>query len=96
MLIIPCPWCGPRDQTEFRFGGEAVVLRPPRPDECSNEEWANYLYYRENLKGTQQERWLHAFGCRQWFVLQRDTVSHEIVTATAAGTTAPETGPGTE
>jgi hypothetical protein len=23
MLLIPCPWCGPRDASEFTCGGEA-------------------------------------------------------------------------
>ncbi|MGZ8625813.1 MAG: sarcosine oxidase subunit delta, partial [Actinomycetota bacterium] len=23
MLLIPCPWCGPRDEVEFRYGGQA-------------------------------------------------------------------------
>ena len=28
MLLIPCPWCGERDETEFRCGGEAHIARP--------------------------------------------------------------------
>ena len=28
MLIIECPYCGPRDQSEFSNGGEAHVKRP--------------------------------------------------------------------
>ena len=23
MLLIPCPWCGEREETEFHHGGEA-------------------------------------------------------------------------
>ena len=23
MLLIRCPWCGPRDETEFHYGGQA-------------------------------------------------------------------------
>jgi heterotetrameric sarcosine oxidase delta subunit len=79
MLIIPCPWCGPRDLTEFRYGGEAGVVRPLSPEHCSEAEWADYLYYRNNLKGPQLERWVHAWGCRQWFELRRDSASHEII-----------------
>lgn len=77
MLRIPCPWCGLRDLTEFRFGGEAGVLRPLQPDQSSDEQWADYLYYRNNLNGPQVERWVHAYGCRQWFELSRDTHSHQ-------------------
>jgi len=78
MLRIPCPYCGLRDQDEFRFGGEANITRPADPERASDAEWANYLFYRDNLKGPHTERWVHSFGCRQWFTLVRDTVTHEI------------------
>ena len=26
MLLIECPYCGPRDETEYRHGGQAHVL----------------------------------------------------------------------
>ena len=78
MLRIPCPNCGLRDQDEFRFGGEAPVVRPENPQRASDEEWAGYLFYRNNAKGPQLERWLHAFGCGEWFLVTRNTVTHEI------------------
>src|SRR5690348_859280 len=28
MMLIPCPWCGPRNQIEFAYGGDATVRRP--------------------------------------------------------------------
>jgi len=31
MLLIPCPWCGSRNDAEFRGGGEAHIRRP-EPD----------------------------------------------------------------
>ena len=78
MLRIPCPYCGVRDQSEFQFGGEAALVRPAAPESASDSEWADYLFYRNNVKGVHLERWLHSFGCRQWFLVERDTVSHEI------------------
>jgi len=75
MLRIPCPYCGTRDETEFRFGGEAHVDRPGL--EVSDAEWADYLFNRENPKGLHFERWFHTYGCRQWFNVVRDTVTHE-------------------
>jgi heterotetrameric sarcosine oxidase delta subunit len=69
---------------EFRYGGEAGVTRPISPAQCSDAEWADYLYYRNNLKGVQLERWVHAWGCRQWFELRRDTLSHEIIDTRAS------------
>ena len=30
MQLIECPWCGPREETEFHYGGEAHVAYPQR------------------------------------------------------------------
>lgn len=78
MLRITCPYCGLRDQDEFQFGGEAHIQRPADPEQASDAEWADYLFYRDNKKGLHYERWLHSFGCRQWFNVARNTVTHEI------------------
>jgi heterotetrameric sarcosine oxidase delta subunit len=78
MLRIECPFCGVRDQVEFHFGGEASVVRPPVPQSASDAEWADYLFYRDNIKGLHRERWVHSFGCRQWFIVERDTLTHDI------------------
>ena len=78
MLRLPCPYCGLRDQDEFRCGGEATVQRPAQPEQASDDAWADYLFYRDNLKGPHLERWFHAYGCRQWFLLERDTLTHDI------------------
>ncbi len=78
MLRIPCPWCGERDQTEFQFGGEGHISRPENPAGASDAEWADYLFYRKNPMGIHYERWVHSYGCRQWFNIARDTVTHEI------------------
>jgi heterotetrameric sarcosine oxidase delta subunit len=79
MLRIQCPWCGERDQTEFRCGGQSHIIRPVDPSRASDQEWADYLFYRDNPKGVHHERWVHAWGCRQWFNMARDTVTHEIL-----------------
>lgn len=83
MLRIECPWCGPRDQSEFRYGGAADVVRPADPAAASDAEWADYLFYRDNPKGVHRERWVHAYGCRQWFSIERDTATNEILGAGA-------------
>jgi heterotetrameric sarcosine oxidase delta subunit len=79
VLRIPCPYCGTRDQAEFHFGGESHIQRPKQPEDASDAQWADYLFYRDNPKGVHYERWVHRFGCRQWFNLARDTVTHEII-----------------
>jgi heterotetrameric sarcosine oxidase delta subunit len=37
MMLIPCPWCGPRNQIEFTYGGDATVRRPPPDAPVSRE-----------------------------------------------------------
>ena len=78
MLLIPCPWCGPRDEIEFSYGGQADVAYPRDPAALTDEEWARYLFVRANPPGRLRERWVHTHGCRQWFELTRDTVTHEV------------------
>ena len=79
MMLIDCPFCGPRDETEFSCGGEAHIARPLAENKISDAEFADYLFMRDNPKGLFLERWRHSAGCRRWFNMARDTVSHEIV-----------------
>lgn len=79
MLNIPCPWCGPRGDHEFVNGGEAGVIRPKDPASAEDARWAAYLYHRSNDRGAVSERWLHRFGCGQWFIVERDARTHEIL-----------------
>jgi len=78
MLRIPCPWCGPRDEVEFHYGGQAHVRYPADPAALSDAEWAEFLFVRRNPRGRLAERWAHSGGCRRWFDLVRDTATNEI------------------
>ena len=78
MLLIPCPWCGPRNEDEFLNGGEAGKRRPANPAEVSAEDWYRYLYISANTKGWLRERWLHNRGCQRWFKIDRNTHTHEL------------------
>jgi len=78
MLPIDCPWCGTREQTEFSYGGEGNIVRPKNSAEMTDEEWGDYVFYRTNPRGLHFERWFHAYGCRRWFNMARDTVSGQI------------------
>src|SRR5207237_3645663 len=69
MLLIPCPWCGARNQVEFTYGGDAT-LRRPAPD-APEAAWVEYVYMRDNPRGPHAELWLHAAGCRRWIVVRR-------------------------
>ncbi|MBC2902601.1 sarcosine oxidase subunit alpha family protein [Streptomyces cupreus] len=91
MLLIPCPWCGPRDEAEFHYGGQAHVPYPEDPASLSDEEWARYLFFRDNPKGPFAERWSHAAGCRRWFNAVRDTATNEVLAVYRAGEERPAT-----
>lgn len=85
MLQLNCPYCGPRDEAEFSCGGEAHIARPLAVNKISDREFADYLFLRDNPKGVFLERWRHAAGCRRWFNVARDTVSHQIIETYAMG-----------
>jgi heterotetrameric sarcosine oxidase delta subunit len=77
MLLIPCPCCGPRNETEFHYGGQAGIAYPDDPHALGDAEWAEYLFVRDNPKGWFTERWAHTAGCRRWFDIQRHTVTYQ-------------------
>ena len=89
MLLICCPYCGPRAELEFSYGGEAHIARPADPMSLDDEAWANFLYVRSNPRGIHAERWRHLHGCGRFFNVQRDTVSDTIIASYPVGTPPP-------
>ncbi len=83
MLLIQCPVCGERDHTDFTYGGDASLTRPGL-DERSLEPWLDYVFQRNNPRGWHLEYWHHVNGCRQWLIVERNTVTHEIRSALLA------------
>ena len=79
MLLITCPWCGPRAQIEFTYGGDAGVARPADPDAVSAEAWLDHVYLRDNPRGPHDEWWQHTSGCRSWIKVRRDTWTHRMI-----------------
>ena len=77
MFLIQCPWCGPRDESEFTYGGPPGMAYPDEPNAMDDAAWARFLFVRANDKGWYRERWVHAFGCRRWFNAVRHTVTYE-------------------
>ncbi len=76
MKIMPCPLNGPRNISEFTYGGE---LRPmPDPAACSDAEWADYVFNCENRAGVVIEWWMHT-PSSYWFLAERHTVTDEII-----------------
>ena len=90
MLLIDCPWCGPREQSEYTYGGEAHIIRPEHPDALSDAQWGEYLFVRSNPCGRHREQWCHSHGCRRWFNVERDTVSYRIHAVYKVGEQPPE------
>ncbi len=90
MFLIKCPWCGERDQSEFHAHGEAHIVRPENPDQLSEEEWGDYVFFRKNPKGLHYERWVHSHGCRRWFNAARNTITDHIYATYKPGEPKPE------
>jgi heterotetrameric sarcosine oxidase delta subunit len=82
-MLIPCPWCGPRDWTEFAYGGDAGRRRPS--EDAQVETWHAYIHLRDNPEGPHAELWHHGAGCRMWFRLLRDTRTHEVLGSARPG-----------
>jgi heterotetrameric sarcosine oxidase delta subunit len=76
MLQIKCPHCGPRDEAEFRYRGDATVTRPVA--DASIDAFASYVFERANPAGWQTEWWQHTHGCRTVLKVVRHTLTHEI------------------
>ncbi|MCS6779280.1 MAG: sarcosine oxidase subunit delta [Geminicoccaceae bacterium] len=79
MLLIPCPWCGRREESEFVCGGEAGAPRPGDPDAIEDTAWTAWLWGRRNVKGRVRETWWHRAGCGRWFLVERDTRDDRIL-----------------
>ena len=89
-MRIPCPFCGERENGEFVYLGDAKPQRPELPPgdggdtTGATEAFYEYVYMRDNIAGTMREYWYHGAGCRAWLVVERNTLSHEIISVRAA------------
>jgi heterotetrameric sarcosine oxidase delta subunit len=82
MLLIPCPFCGPRNEQEFVCAGE-VSERPTQAQTLDDAAWGDHLYHRDNPDAPVAERWWHVHGCRAWLTVQRDPHTQQIVSCSA-------------
>ncbi len=90
MLLIPCPYCGPRPELEFRYAGEGHLSRPAATENLTDAEVAESLFLRSNVRGLQAERWRHIHGCGRFFNCVRDTVSDKIFATYKCGEPKPD------
>lgn len=77
MQLFSCPFCGPRDETEFLFGGEAGKVRPEPAPDISAEDWSSFLHRVKNPRGDTREIWVHQ-TCGEFFLMERNTVDHTV------------------
>ena len=57
MRIMHCPLNGPRNISEFVYGGEVTEM--PDPATASDAEWADHVFLENNRRGIVREWWLH-------------------------------------
>ncbi len=82
MKIMNCPLNGPRNISEFVWGG--VVKPMPDPARVSDREWAEYVHIENNTAGVVREWWCH-LPTSFWFIAERHTVTDEILRTYPAG-----------
>ncbi|WP_371226301.1 sarcosine oxidase subunit delta [Pseudomonas sp. QE6] len=76
MKILTCPLNGPRNISEFTYGGEFKQM--PDPATCSDIEWADYVFNSDNAAGIVLEWWLHN-ASSYWFLAERHTVTDQVI-----------------
>lgn len=90
-MRIVCPFCGEREHAEFVYLGDADAARPDPEAPEAEALFYDAVYLRKNPAGPIRELWYHAFGCRRWLAVTRDTRTHAIASAVfATAPTAPD------
>ncbi|NQW04081.1 MAG: sarcosine oxidase subunit delta [Acidobacteria bacterium] len=74
-LRISCPHCGVRAVEEFVHGEIPTIPEGIVEPEARDLDRA---FMHTNAEGVVVERWFHAFGCRRWLTLARDTRTNDI------------------
>ncbi|MEL6217411.1 MAG: sarcosine oxidase subunit delta [Pseudomonadota bacterium] len=88
MLMLHCPYCGADcAETELAPGGEAHLTR--RGPGSADDDFAAYLFQRQNPRGVHFERWRHVYGCGKWFHVARCTTTLEVFGTYSAQTVEP-------
>lgn len=76
MKILECPLNGPRNITEFTYGGEYHPM--PDPSASNSNEWAEHVFFHANEAAEVTEWWCHT-ATSYWFFAQRNTITDEII-----------------
>ncbi len=78
-MRIECPYCGERDTSEFTYLGDGNYARPVPNGPDADARFFAAIYLRDNPDGPHDELWYHAFGCRSWLRVTRNTRTHEVI-----------------
>ncbi len=76
MKLLNCPLNGPRNISEFTYGGEYH----PQPDDQTTDTnaWAEYVFFHHNKAGLVLEWWCHT-PSSFWFLAERNTLTDEVI-----------------
>jgi sarcosine oxidase, subunit delta len=88
MKVMVCPLNGPRNISEFSYGGE--VKQRPAPG-ATQDAVADYVFHKENWPGVTREWWFH-MPTSYWFIAERNLATDEIVRTFPASELFPEGG----
>lgn len=75
-LRIPCPHCGVRPVEEFVYG--EIAATPDHLIDVGARD-VDRAFMHSNTEGVVTERWFHAYGCRRWITLTRDTRTNDVL-----------------
>ncbi len=82
-MRLNCPICGDRDASEFTYLGDASRTMPPL--DADTGDWTTHVYERANPMGRHREYWQHSGGCRAVLTVERDTVTHKVLSVWITG-----------
>ncbi len=75
MKTLNCPLNGPRNISEFAYGGEVQKMPAAKAD---LREWAEYVFIENNTCGLVREWWIH-LPTSYWFIAERNTETNDVV-----------------
>ena len=76
MKLLTCPLNGPRNISEFTYGGEYHPM--PDPVNTDPRQWAEHVFFHDNAAGVVTEWWCHN-ASSFWFLAERNTISDEVI-----------------
>ncbi len=91
MLLIHCPYCGPRPELEFSYARPGAHRASGRSLEPSTPTTGpSFSTCVTNTRGVHAERWRHVHGCARFFNALRDTTTDQFLATYRGGEPMPE------